>query len=195
MWFSHSYILCVGRKFLDLNLFPVLHFDLQNECCHTLLHVVNTYNKDSVEPFFHSKFKRQFESMSRLETTDVSDSVHHLPQPQSLVVVSIKSTWPVYLLPEIPYTYKQPYSSVEHDFPENVVSLTRNTILCTIPVTCKYFSFSQWNALGISHSCSHSNQRKRISIRYSIWVASFAWYTEYSRVDMYEDIRVLCWMF
>lgn len=42
---------------------------------------------------------------------------------------SIKSTWPVHLLPWIPYTYKQDYLVVEYEFSAADESLTRNTLM------------------------------------------------------------------
>jgi len=62
--------------------------------------------------------------MGPLQTAGIRISAGHLPQAQTLGADFIKSTWPVYLLPGVPYTYKQYYSVAEDD----VLSLTRNTV-------------------------------------------------------------------
>lgn len=66
--------------------------------------------------------------MDPLQAAGISNSAGHLPQPQTLAMDSVKSTWPVYLLPGTAYTYKQDYSVVEYEFSGDVVCLTRNIV-------------------------------------------------------------------
>lgn len=111
---------------------------------------------------------------------------------------SVNSTWPVYLLPGILYTYKHDYSVVEDKFLDdvwvwqetlsNVLNLQVFQFVLVKLIFFRQSLLSLHLALSLS---SHSDERKSMFTRWRMWVAGFAWGTEDSQADMDGGITVM----
>lgn len=130
--YGFTFLLIVCRKKVIFWTWIFFNYCILTYSAITLLNIVSISNKDAGEFFFlFKRFKKPFElncNMGRLQIAGISNSAGHLPLPQTLAMDSVKSNWPVYLLPGIPYTYKQDYSVIEYELSYDVSSLTRNTV-------------------------------------------------------------------